>query len=332
MKTLDPKRLLELLCISRHGSYTKAAAVLGVSQPALSNSITLLERTVGGPVLMRTRQGVGLTELGEMLVSHAAALDAALTRANDELDLKKQGIAGSLVIGLSPTATVDLVPDAVVRMTAESPNVVVTIHERPCDELQARLQTGEIDVVISPTGLAKDPAEIEREVLFHESFAVVMRPQHPLAQCKSLALRDLSSERWVMPNPQTVLWQQLEALFTAENEPWPANVVSTNSISLRKSLMMRGDFVSVSPTRVVQREAAAHYLSCIPLRNSHFAREVCMRYRSASERSPVIARFKTILRELADASSFSGQIKTSFADPHRQRATRASALVAVRSN
>ena len=55
---LDPKRLLDLLRIAEHGSYTRAAAAQGVSQPALSNSIAALEKALGVRVLERTRHGI----------------------------------------------------------------------------------------------------------------------------------------------------------------------------------------------------------------------------------------------------------------------------------
>jgi DNA-binding transcriptional LysR family regulator len=57
----DPKRLLELLQIAKHGSYTRAAAAQGISQPALSNSIAVLERSLGVRLLDRTRHGATLT-------------------------------------------------------------------------------------------------------------------------------------------------------------------------------------------------------------------------------------------------------------------------------
>ena len=111
MRAPDPKRLLDLLAIARHGSYTQAAAALGVSQPALSNSITALEKTLGVRVLERTRHGATLTDFGRLLASHAEALQSALSRASGDVALKKDGMAGSLAIGVSPVACVDIVPD-----------------------------------------------------------------------------------------------------------------------------------------------------------------------------------------------------------------------------
>src|SRR5580693_7287968 len=112
---VDPKRLIELLRIADRGSFTLAAAALGVSQPALSNSVAVLEKMLGVRVFDRTRNGATLTEFGRLLAGHAAAIDSVLSRAVDELEAKKRGLEGSLVVGVSPIACIDIVPAAVAR-------------------------------------------------------------------------------------------------------------------------------------------------------------------------------------------------------------------------
>jgi DNA-binding transcriptional LysR family regulator len=296
MPRLDPKRLIELLRIAEHGSYTRAAAALGVSQPALSNSVAVLEKSLGVRVLERTRRGAILTDMGRMLASHAAALDSILARASEEVALKKLGMEGSLVIGVSPIACVELVPDAVAKLKHKTPNIAVRIHERPDDELIEALRNGEIDFMISPTGLLTDPPDIEREVLLSDAFTIIMRRKHPLARRKSLTLAELRDAPWVMPHAHSTMWRQIEALFAAENEPWPMNCVTTNSITALKSMVMRSLSVSVSSTKLVTLEREAGHIVCVPLRNRHFAREICLRQRRRAPLTPLALRFVDIVR------------------------------------
>jgi molybdate transport repressor ModE-like protein len=296
MLPLDPKRLRELLRIAEHGSYTGAAAALGVSQPALSNSIMVLERALGVPVLERHRRGAVLTDVGRLLASHAAAIESVLSRAREEVELKKRGLEGSLVIGVSPIACVDIVPDDIVRLKRDTPNIAVLIHERPDDELIEALRSGEIDVMIGPTGLLTDPPDIECEVLSRDEFTVIMRHGHPLARRRSLTLAQLRDASWVMPHAHTTMWRQIEALFVTESEPWPADCITTNSITALKSLVMRSDAVSISSPRLVAIEHAAGRLVCIKLRQPHFARDICLRKRRRATLTPVAERFLAVLR------------------------------------
>jgi LysR family transcriptional regulator, regulator of abg operon len=296
MRALDPKKLIDLLAIAEHGSYTHAAVARGVSQPALSNSVAQLERAIGVRVLERNRRGAELTDFGRLLTSHAAALHSVLARASEEVELKKLGMEGSLAIGASPVACVDIVPDAISRLKKTTPNIAIRIDERPDDELIKALRFGEIDFMIGPTGLTTDPPDIQREVLLEDGFQIIMRRKHRLARCKSMALSELRGVQWVMPNAQSTIWRQIEALFAAENEPWPVNCITTNSITALKSLVMRGDFVSIASGKLLKPERDAGHLVCIALRNSNFVREICIRQRRGALLTPVAQSFLAIIR------------------------------------
>jgi DNA-binding transcriptional LysR family regulator len=250
-------------------------------------------------VLRRTRYGATLTEVGQLLASHAAALDSVLARAASEVELKKRGLEGSLVVGVSPIACIEIVPDAVARLTRSTPNISVSIYERPDGELLANLRSGEIDVTISPTGLLTDLPDVEREVLLHDSFVVIMRCEHRLARRKSLALAGLRGEQWVMPSAHTTMCRQIEAVFVAENEPWPPNCISTNSITALKSLVMRSDVVSIASGRLMPVERKAGYVACVPLRRPHFIRDICLRQRRNGNLTPVAQRFIAEVRAVA---------------------------------
>jgi DNA-binding transcriptional LysR family regulator len=283
---VDPKRLIELLRIADRGSFTRAAAALGVSQPALSNSMAVLERMLGVRVFERTRNGAALTEFGQLLAGHAAAIDSVLARAADELEAKKRGLEGSLVVGASPVACIDIVPGAVARLKRETPNIVVSIEERADDELIAGLRSGEIDLV--------------SETLARDVFVVAMRSGHRLASKKSLLIADLRDEQWVMPSPHTTMSRQIELLFSAENRPWPSQAIITNSITALKSIIMQSECVTISSKKLVELEVKARRLVCVPMRRQHFTRDICLRRRRAP-RSPLVERLIAAVRAAAGA-------------------------------
>jgi LysR family pca operon transcriptional activator len=300
---LDAKRLIDLLRISEHGSYTRAAAAEGISQPALSNSIAILEKELGIRVLDRTRRGATLTDFGRLLVGHAALLESLLARAAEDVRMKKLGLEGSLSIGVSPIACAEIVPDAVARLKQDTPNVRIMVEQRPDDVLLRQLRMGEIDLMISPAGFASDPPDIERELLFHDAFIIIARPGHPIARRKNVSLQDLRDASWVMPDPQTAMSRHIEALFAAEDVPWPINCVVTNSITAIRSLVMRGDCISLSSEMLAGLDLSAGLLSGIRLREprvgSRVAREISLRVRRNSKAMPLVERFAAHLREVA---------------------------------
>ena len=297
---VDPKRLIELLRIADHGSFTRAAAALGVSQPALTNSMAALERALGVRVFERTRQGATPTEFGRLLAGHAAAIDSVLSRVTEELEAKKSGLEGSLIVGVSPIACIDLVPAAVAQLKRETPNIVITIDERADDELLDGLRSGEIDLVVNPAGLLADGPDVICEPLTRDVFVAAMRTGHRLARRKTLSIADLRGEQWVMPSPHATMSRQVELLFSAENQPWPRDAIITNSITVLKSIVMKSDCVTISSKKLIQLELQARRLACVPLRNKHLTREICLRRRRAPP-SPLVQRFVTAVRAAAAA-------------------------------
>lgn len=293
---VDPKRLIELLSIAETGSFTKAAAARRVSQPALSNSMAVLERSLGVRVLERGRGGAALTDYGRLLATHAQALSALLARAEDDVRLKRQGLEGFLRVGASPLACVALVPNALAALTRKTPNIRIELDERPDDQLMHGLRTGVFEVTVNPAGAATDPADVQREALIGDVPVVLVRRRHPLARRRGLALKDMADAQWVFPSPQTAMWRHIEALFAAEDVSWPANYVTTNSVLALRALVMGSDSVTISSPRLTEPEMASGQLVGIPLRKPHFRREIVLRRRKDQPLSPLAERFVAALR------------------------------------
>lgn len=293
---VDPRRLIELLSIAESGSFTKAAAARRVSQPALSNSMAVLERSLGVRVLERGRSGAALTDYGRLLVTHAQALSALLARAEDDVALKRQGLEGFLRVGASPLACAALVPQAVAALMRKTPNVRIELDERPDDQLMHGLRTGAFDLIVNPAGGASDPPEIARETLLGDVPVLLVRRRHPLARRRTLRLKDVGDVHWVLPSPQTAMWRHIEALFAAENVSWPSNYVSSNSVLALRSLVLGSDSVTISSPHLMELELATAQLVGIPLRKPQFKREIVLRRRKDQALSPLAERFVAALR------------------------------------
>src|SRR6185437_15621710 len=97
---LDPRRLLTFRAVARHGSFSRAAAALARSQPAVSHQGGALERELG--TTLRGRAGAVLTAAGELLLVHADALAERLALADVQMDALVSGERGTLAVGAFP--------------------------------------------------------------------------------------------------------------------------------------------------------------------------------------------------------------------------------------
>lgn len=173
---------LDALLADRH--VTRAAARLGLTQPAASHALARLRDLLGDPLLVR---GPG----GAMVPTpFAERIQPQLRRVLDELSTTLRGAAfdpatarHTFHIGASDYIELVMLPRLTERIRRLAPNVDVWAHTyaRYGD---TELATGALDLVIGPTNPSSRAAGIYEKVLFDESFTCIVRAKHPLARSK----------------------------------------------------------------------------------------------------------------------------------------------------
>lgn len=297
---LDPRRLLDLLAIARHGSFSGAAEAINVSQPGLSQSIAQLEHGLGDiRLLERDRRGARLNAFGKSLAFHAQALESLLDRAMEETRLRSLGIEGVLAIGITPVTAAGLVPRALEVLLRVSPNVQVLITEDIDDKILSMLRSRELDLIVSRLGVSADYPDIETEPLVFADWSLITRAQHPLANLSSVSIKDLANAQWVLPAGGSAFRRHMESVFAMAGISWPQRAISTNSILAIKSIVMNTDCVTIMAPQLVEVECEVGRLIAIELSDLAPQRPVGLMWRAKEEMSPIAVRFAQEVRRLA---------------------------------
>jgi LysR family pca operon transcriptional activator len=296
---LDFRQLKYLLTIAREGSFSRAAAALRMSQPALSTSISQLERRIGTSVLSRGRHGASLTAAGKLLVRNAEIVEVQMSRASEELRYHNLSAEGPLVIGITPVAGADLVPRALARLRQKIPNAAVSVFEMVFSEAMPALLTGRIDLMVGPVGVYPTVPGIIEEPLATDPFSIVVASRHELSSRRTLSLRQVGQVHWVLPNDQSAFHRQIESLFVVAGLGWPTAATLTNSMSAIKSIVMHGDGVSVMPRQLVAIERRAGLLHCIKLAEAGATRALGLSRPAERKLSPLAETFAQIVRACA---------------------------------
>src|SRR6187431_428122 len=127
--TVDPKRMLIFRAVARAGSISAAARELGWTQPAVSQHLRALERSVDCALLLRGAGGVELTEPGRVLLARADALAVQLHMAEEELAELTALRRGRVRLAAYPSAAATLVPRAVAALRSRHPEIDVELTE-----------------------------------------------------------------------------------------------------------------------------------------------------------------------------------------------------------
>ena len=139
--------------VYRQGSFSKAAQVLFISQPSLSQMIKKAEKRIGGNLFDRTTSPVTLTALGTVYIQTAEELMHLENRFNQYLLDTKQCLTGSLSLGGTILFTSYVLPPLISAFSARYPGVKVSLHEHHSSILSQKLKEGVIDLVMGNTAL-----------------------------------------------------------------------------------------------------------------------------------------------------------------------------------
>ena len=118
---IDPQRLIRLAVLIQHGSFSRAADHLGLTQPALSQSIAQIEKEVGVKLIERTPHGVEPTIYGQVLYEHAKSIDRELAQAAQQIQELAFGQKGALRVGAMVGGAASLSALAVCKLQKRVP-------------------------------------------------------------------------------------------------------------------------------------------------------------------------------------------------------------------
>jgi DNA-binding transcriptional LysR family regulator len=203
---LDVGKLATLRAVVAHGSFSAAGHAIGLTQPAVSRQVSVLERQLGTQLVRRTQHGVHATEAGRLLVEHAEAVLARLALAEAQVADLAGLRAGHVRLGSFFTALVYLSAELGALLEIRHPELFSGQSGVIEDELVDRatafrgLAAAELDVaIVFEHAFEPDrpPEGIELIPLFDDEPCVLVPVSHPLAGAASVAPGELAGDTWI---------------------------------------------------------------------------------------------------------------------------------------
>jgi LysR family transcriptional regulator, carnitine catabolism transcriptional activator len=204
-------QLRAFAAVAEHGSFTKAANQLNLSQPALSNQIRDLEQTVRISLFHRTTRNVHLTEEGErflMRVRHALnELDSGLLEMRDQAAIK----GGRVIVACLAPVACSVLPKVIAAFARNHPGVEIQVFDDFAIEVVKRVLGREADF-----GLGAEPS-LNDDLLFtpilEDALVAVVPPDHAIAAHPVVRLRDLANYPLITFASGTYVREYLERVF-----------------------------------------------------------------------------------------------------------------------
>lgn len=200
---MDFNKLKAFMCVVRWGSFTRAAAELFISQPALSKKISDFENEIGTPLLIRANRIIELTPAGKLLYAEAPAF----LKIGEDLERKVrsvgQGPGAQLSIGCSGIEY-GRIHEIISGFHAKHPEIEITMRRHSADELTRLLQTDMLDAVFQTNfEVEREGPEVDHIIFCRDELAVVVSKDHRLAGEKEISLEELKNETYIGIQPRT---------------------------------------------------------------------------------------------------------------------------------
>lgn len=257
----------ELNCfvtVAHWGSFARAATELGISQPALSKSISKLERSLAVRLFERNARGVTPTVFGDALLKRAISLLAELRAASREIEILRGGEGGVVTVGAAPAVTADFVPDLIKSMSKSTLAVRMRVVEGLAEDLVEGVRCGTLDFAITTaTGVSGSDDLLIRN-LYEDDFVACCGVDHRLSRSRKVTAQDLASSFWVLAPPHGILRKEFDKRFKNEGIEPPSAMIETGSATLSKLLVMEHGFLSMLPRELLsfeERKGYVHILS-----------------------------------------------------------------------
>ncbi|MHA6635608.1 transcriptional regulator CynR [Citrobacter farmeri] len=279
------------LAVAEHHGFTRAAAALHVSQPALSQQIRQLEEMLAVQLFDRSGRTIRLTDAGEVYLRYARsalqALEEGKRAIHDVEDLSR----GSLRVAVTPTFTAWFIGPLLAEYHTRYPNVTLQLQELSQDKIEEMVVNDELDV-----GIAFDQvhsADIDAQPLLTENLALVVANHHPLAVQASVDLSVLNDEKLILLNAEFATREQIDR-YCLQVGLRPQILMEANSISAVLELVRRTGLSTLLPAPIAEQ---SHDLQAISLTPQLLERTAVLLQRKGAWRTAAARAFVAMAQE-----------------------------------
>lgn len=287
---MDIRQVRHFVTVAQLGSFSAAAKLLRVTQPALSKSVRNLEQMLGVRLFDRGPGGVRVTLFGERLLSYGLSDEAVA-----EIDALRGARRGSLHVGAMGAVLDSIVPQAVSRFQRAHPDVNIVIDEGLNDALFGSLFAGKIDIAITTRPVEVIDDSLEWRELLNEPVEFVVGADHPLAARKRIELSELVPFNWIMPPRPEPDRLTLDALFVTAGLSKPRIVIETTSRLFMSAMLRQSRYIGYRSS--LARRSELLPLASLDLASDTWSRAIFATFRRKGVIRPAVLAFLQKLEE-----------------------------------
>jgi DNA-binding transcriptional LysR family regulator len=285
---------LKVFCdLAETESFTKAAQINNITQSAVSQQISSLERQFKSLLIERSKKRFRLTREGQVLYEYSKQILNTFDSMTNRLQEIKDIVSGTIRVATIYSIGLHDLPPYLKKFLKAYPTVNVHVEYRRSNQVYEDVLSNIVDL-----GLVAYPskdAKLEVVPLRKDMLVLIAHPQHPLAKNKTVKLRELSGQKFIGFEPDIPTRRAIDKIL--KDEDVNVNVVMEfDNIETVKRAVEIDAGVAIVPVGTVTQEVSKTTLSAITIEDAQFYRPLAAIYKKNKVLSPAIKQFINVLK------------------------------------
>ena len=295
---MDLFALETFLAVAEERSFSRAAARLHRTQPAVSQAIAKLEGALGEALFDRAARDASLTDAGEVLREYAQKLLNLRMEAHHALGELRSLHRGNLNIAANEYTCLYLLP-VLDRFRRSHPRVKVSVQRSLASRIadEVLLHSVEIGVL----SFKPDDRALKSVVVFRDELAFVVNPRHSMARVEEVSIRDLGDENFVAHNVPSPQRAKVFEAFRRHRTTLRIGVELPSLEAVRRFVEL-GNGVALVPALTVERELKSGALVRVRVKELQMERKLRLVHRKEAALSHAAIAFLKVVREYSEST------------------------------
>jgi LysR family transcriptional regulator, transcriptional activator of the cysJI operon len=275
-------------------SFTQAAQINQVTQSAVSQQISSLERLFKSLLIERSKKNFRLTREGETLYEYSKQIIQTFDLLHGKIEEIKDIVAGTIRIATIYSIGLHELPPYVTKLLSNHPKVNVHVEYRRANQVYEDVLGNVVDL-----GLVAYPeknAKLEMVPLWNDKLVLICHPQNPLAKRKSIKLADIAGQKFIAFEPDIPTRKAIDKILK-QHHVTVQNVMEFDNIETVKRAVEIDAGISIVPQFTIGQETAKRTLAAVHFQEGEFLRPSAAIYKRNKVLSPAMKQFLAILQE-----------------------------------
>ena len=286
---------LKVFCdLAETKSFTKAALINNVTQSAVSQTISALERRFSSLLIERSKKNFRLTPEGDVFYDYSKRILQTCDALHSKLQEIENVISGNIRLATIYSIGLHVLPPYVTRFLQRYPSVNVHVEYRRDNQVYENVLGNVVDL-----GLVAFPTRDSRLEIVNlrpDKLVLICHPQHPFAERKSIKIKALSGQKFINYERDIPTRKALDKIFK-QHRVTVDQVMQFDNIETVKRAVEIDAGIAIVPEGTVTQEVIKQTLAQVTLEDGEFYRPLAALYKKNKVLSPAMKQFLAVLKD-----------------------------------